>query len=265
MPKNENMPRWRGDEAEVALRAVRCRSCRDQLVPQPGMRSRMPCSLALPTARAAWRRARIRRTISAPWSGGIDHMPRARRTSWLRVASAAVGVSLMTCSAPVRSRYSPKFFEHDTAHSTSGSSAQNSRMREGVRLHPLAQALIGHVDEGQQRAALHQLEQRAPLVLRTGRRRSGCGRRRAAAPPRAAAGARAPPSSRRTAPRRWRSRSTDSARASGRCRRAAARGSPRWEYSRAPPHRGGGADQLGPQAQRAAAARGLHGASRARP
>ena len=55
-------------------------------------------------------------------------MPRARRTSWLKVASPAVALSLMMCSAPVRSRYSPKFFEHDTAHTSSGSSALNRRI-----------------------------------------------------------------------------------------------------------------------------------------
>ena len=54
-------------------------------------------------------------------------MPRAMRTSWLKVASAAGLLSLMTCSEPVRSRYSPKFFEHDTAHSASGSSAHSRR------------------------------------------------------------------------------------------------------------------------------------------
>ena len=42
-------------------------------------------------------------------------MPRAMRTSWLSAASAAAVDALIRCSKPVRSRYRPKFFEHDTA------------------------------------------------------------------------------------------------------------------------------------------------------
>ena len=154
MPRKENMPRWRGDEAEVALRAVRAQLRAPPRGAGPG------CACACPPAPAPTRRAARRIGEDAPHDLRAvvrRHRPHAARQAHQLAQGricAASGSSLMTCSAPVRSRYRPKFFEHDTAHTSSGSSAREQAHPEGIRIQPLAQALVGHVDEGQQRRRL---------------------------------------------------------------------------------------------------------------
>ncbi|MNY04264.1 hypothetical protein D3C86_1369310 [compost metagenome] len=48
--------------------------------------------------------------------------------NWLRMSVSLSAVFAQTISAPVRSRYRPKFFEQELVISSSGNSAANSRV-----------------------------------------------------------------------------------------------------------------------------------------
>ena len=197
------------------------------------MRVRIASTSCSHCARSA-RSARMRRTISAPWSGGIDHRPRAELH---QLAEDGIGGRRGGADDVQRAdalAIQPEVLRAgDRAHQLRQLRGEQAQA-EGIGLQAIPEALIRHVDEGQQPAALHQLEHRAPLIgrkVRAGRVVAGGvqqhHRARGAASP-------APPAWRRTAPRRCWRRSTGSARAAAAHRTAAARGSPRWACSRAP-------------------------------
>ena len=107
-----------------------------------------------------------RAAIAAPWSGGIEYMRRARR-AWC-VASAALTVELRdsTANAPARSRYRPKFFEHEIASSISGTRRARMRTPDDVGAEVVAEALVCEIDERHQAAPFDDFGQRAPLLGR---------------------------------------------------------------------------------------------------
>ena len=131
-------------------------------------------------------------------------------------------------SAPVRSRYRPKFFEQEIASSSFRHARRQRAQADGVRLEVVAEALVGQVDERHQAALRRRRSASAAIAAATGRRPVGLWQQACSSTTDAG---RQALELRQHARRRRRGgarrRSTGSARAAGRNCRPAVRGWPR--------------------------------------